>query len=189
MNITNIYRWSAEASSRVWSTTLISVYFTDRFSNLLLMHITTLKTSHTINLKGGFYSHFKQTMYTKFTTIKSLGFLFSYSCWLFFISIHFIVETTVSSMASLHPGSLPPTSPASVRRTIGSAGDPLHLLLFQNSIFYNVVCLERGGQFCSNYPYLIHSCQRYINKRGSLHHVLVISQNENSLNVCQKAFD
>lgn len=94
-------------------------------------------------------------MCTKFTTIKSLGVLFSYSRWLYSISIYFIVETTVSSLASLQLQDLSPTSPASIRRTTGSAGDPLHLLLFQNSIFYNVVCLERGGQFCSNYPHLI----------------------------------
>lgn len=38
------------------------------------MHITTLKTSHTINLKEGFYSHFKQTMCTKLPPLKALAF-------------------------------------------------------------------------------------------------------------------
>lgn len=59
---------------------------------------------------------------------QSLGILFRHSCWLFSI---YIVRPLFQTWPPLQLQDLSPAYPASIRRTIGSAGDPLHLLLFQ----------------------------------------------------------
>lgn len=102
------------------------------------------------------------------------------------------VETTLSSWAPYSSRSPPNFSSINKENKRKHWGPPS---LTSTPKLYCLQCglpgkgILGGGQFCSNYQHLIHSCQRHIHKKGSLQHFLVIPKRENRLNVCQKAYD